>query len=78
MYVPVDKHDCSYLGFELRLGHSKALRSLRMCLCIFMQGFEVVLLNASFGCISKRFFNLAWQAYGLGFASAYLWVSIDV
>lgn len=43
-----------------------------------MQGFEVVLLNASFGCIGELFFNLAWQAYGLGFASAYRWVSIDV
>lgn len=48
------------------------------CVCIFMQGFEVVLLNASFGCIGKLFFNLAWQAYGLGFASTYHWVSIDV
>lgn len=38
------------------------------CVCLFMQGFEVVLLNASFGCIGKLFFNLAWQAYGLGFA----------
>lgn len=59
-------------------GTPKALRSLCMCVCIFMQGFEVVLLNASFGCIGKLFFNLAWQAQGLGFASAYLWVSIDV
>lgn len=48
------------------------------CVCIFMQGFEVVLLNASFGCIGELFFNLAWQAYRLGFASAYRWVSIDV
>lgn len=38
------------------------------CVRLFMQGFEVVLLNASFGCIGKLFFNLAWQAYGLGFA----------
>lgn len=39
-----------------------------------MQGFEVVLLNASFGCIGELFFNLAWQAYELGFACAYRWV----
>lgn len=78
MCASVDTDDSSHLGFELKLGHSKALRSLCMCVCIFMQGFEVVLLNASFGCIGKLFFNLAWQAYGLGFASAYRWVSIDV
>jgi len=43
-----------------------------------VQGFEVVHPNASFGCIGKFFFNLAWQAHRLGFASAYLMVSIDV
>lgn len=82
MCASVDTEDSRYLGFELKLGHSKARRSLPshecVCVCIFMQGFEVVLLNASFGCIGKLFFNLAWQAYGMGFASAYRWVSIDV
>ena len=48
------------------------------CVCIFMQGFEVVLLNASFGCIGELFLNLAWQGSRLGFASTYRWVSIDV
>lgn len=65
-------------GFELGLGRLQSPRIPFACVCIFMQGFEVVLLNASFGCIGKLFFNLAWQAHGLGFASAYRWVSIDV
>ncbi len=35
MCVDVDMEDSSYLGFELKLGHSKALRSLRMCVYIY-------------------------------------------
>lgn len=36
LYVDVDTEDSSYLGFELKLGHSKALRSLRMCVCVYL------------------------------------------
>lgn len=75
----VDTEDSSYLGFALKAGHSKAKPADPFaCVCLFMQGFEVALLNASFGCIGKLFFNLVWQAYGLGFASTYRWFSIDV
>lgn len=63
--LDVDMEDSSYLGFVLRLRPSEALRRFA-CVCIFMQGFEVVLLNASFGCIGELFFNLAWQAYCWG------------
>lgn len=33
--MSVDTEDSSYLGFALKLGHSKALRSLRMCVYIY-------------------------------------------
>lgn len=74
---------CGHRGRQLfgvcaRAGALQRTSEPLACVCIFMQGFEVVLLNASFGCIGKLFFNLAWQAYGLGFASAYLWVSMDM
>lgn len=45
------------------------------CAFLFMPGFEVVLVKASFG---KLFLSLTWQASGMGFASAYLRVGIDV
>lgn len=45
------------------------------CAFLFMPGFEVVLVKASFG---KLFLSLTWQASGMGFAFAYLRVSVDV
>lgn len=79
MCAPVDTHDSSYFG-SLSRGTARALRSLRVCVraYIFAAFFDVVLLNASFGCIGKPFFDLAWRERGFGFASAYHQVSVDV
>lgn len=71
-----------FLFGNLSRGTARALRSQRMCVraCIFFAAFfDVVLLNASFGCDGEPFFNLAWREHGFGFfASAYLQVSVDV
>lgn len=71
---------CVFFFGSLSRGTARALRSHRMCVraYIFAAFFDVVLLNASFGCIGEPFFNLAWREHGFGFASAYFQVSIDV
>lgn len=62
-------------GVWAQAGGALELSDPAACVFLFMPGFEVVLVKASFG---KLFLSLTWQASGMGFASAYLRVSIDM